>query len=71
MSLHGPLSFPLILVIVKYLVGIDDALDLFAEHALGGILGLLANGLFADDEIIALDGVNTAVPGKFATTNRI
>jgi Amt family ammonium transporter len=45
------------------LVGIDDALDLFAEHALGGILGLLANGLFADNVIIGLDNVNTAVPG--------
>jgi Amt family ammonium transporter len=52
---------------VKYLIGIDDALDLFAEHAMGGILGLLANGLFADNAIIALDDVNTAVPGKSNT----
>ncbi|QRV89574.1 ammonium transporter [Ceratobasidium sp. AG-Ba] len=54
---------------IKYLVGIDDALDLFAEHAVGGILGLLANGLFADDVIIALDGVNTAVPGGWIRHN--
>ncbi|CAE6494073.1 unnamed protein product, partial [Rhizoctonia solani] len=49
---------------LKYLIGIDDALDLFAEHAIGGILGLLANGLFADSALIALDGVNTAVPSS-------
>ncbi|KAJ7071485.1 ammonium transporter [Mycena amicta] len=48
---------------LKFLVKIDDALDLFAEHAVGGIVGLLCNGLFASKEIIALDGVNTAVPG--------
>ncbi|KAG9120159.1 hypothetical protein FRC07_004457 [Ceratobasidium sp. 392] len=54
---------------VKYLIGIDDALDLFAEHAIGGILGLLANGLFADNEVIALDGINTAVPGGWIRHN--
>ncbi|KAF8754216.1 Ammonium transporter [Rhizoctonia solani] len=53
----------------KYLIGIDDALDLFAEHAIGGILGLLANGLFADTALIALDGVNTAVPGGWIEHN--
>ncbi|KAG8748091.1 hypothetical protein FRC10_008824 [Ceratobasidium sp. 414] len=56
-------------VLVKYLIGIDDALDLFAEHAVGGILGLLANGLFADGEIIALDGVNIGVPGGWIRHN--
>ncbi|KAG8695550.1 hypothetical protein FRC08_007712 [Ceratobasidium sp. 394] len=54
---------------IKYLIGIDDALDLFAEHAVGGILGLLANGLFGDNVIIALDGVNTAVPGGWIRHN--
>ncbi|KAL5635100.1 hypothetical protein ACGC1H_002959 [Rhizoctonia solani] len=54
---------------IKYLIGIDDALDLFAEHAVGGILGLLANGLFADTDLIALDGVNTAVPGGWIKHN--
>ncbi|KAF8604687.1 ammonium transporter [Ceratobasidium sp. AG-I] len=53
---------------IKYLVGIDDALDLFAEHAIGGMLGLLANGLFADSEIIALDGINAA-PGGWIRHN--
>ncbi|KAF4572577.1 hypothetical protein EYR36_007085 [Pleurotus pulmonarius] len=54
---------------VKFLVGIDDALDLFAEHAVGGILGLLFNALFADTEIIALDGVNLGVAGGWIDHN--
>ncbi|KAI0651512.1 ammonium transporter [Trametes meyenii] len=48
---------------LKYLLRIDDALDLCAEHAIGGMLGLLFNALFADSAIIALDGVNTAANG--------
>lgn len=47
--------------IVKFLVRIDDALDLFAEHAVGGIIGLLVNAIFARSDIIALDDVNTSV----------
>lgn len=46
---------------VKFLVRIDDALDLFAEHAVGGIIGLLVNAIFARSDIIALDDVNTSV----------
>lgn len=46
---------------VKFLLRIDDALDLFAEHAVGGIIGLLINALFARADVIALDGVNTSV----------
>ncbi|KAJ7456622.1 ammonium transporter, partial [Mycena latifolia] len=54
---------------VKFMVGIDDALDLFAEHAVGGIVGLLGNGLFASTDIISLDGVNTSVPGGWVDHN--
>lgn len=43
--------------------------DLCAEHAIGGIVGLLFNGLFADSELIALDGVNTSVPGGWLNHN--
>ncbi|KAI0063179.1 ammonium transporter [Artomyces pyxidatus] len=53
----------------KFLIGIDDALDLFAEHAVGGIIGLLFNGLFAKSNIIALDGVNTSIPGGWVDHN--
>ncbi|KAI0358991.1 ammonium transporter [Trametes cingulata] len=48
---------------LKYILRIDDALDLCAEHAIGGMVGLLGNALFADSEIIALDGVNTSANG--------
>lgn len=37
--------------------------DLAAEHAIGGIIGLLFNGLFADGKLVALDNVNTNVQG--------
>jgi Amt family ammonium transporter len=43
---------------VKFWVRIDDSLDVFAEHAVGGMLGLLANAFFAATYIIGLDGVN-------------
>lgn len=49
---------------VKFLVGIDDSLDVFAEHAVGGIVGLVFNALFGANYIIGLDGVsNGTLPG--------
>ena len=48
---------------------IDDALELAAEHAMGGIIGLFFNGLFADSELVALDGVNTSLPGGWINHN--
>ena len=44
-------------------------LDLLAEHAIGGIIGLLFNALFADKAIIALDGVNTSANGGWLNRN--
>ncbi|KAK7720055.1 low affinity high capacity ammonium permease [Diaporthe eres] len=46
---------------IKFLVGIDDSLDVFAEHGIGGIVGLVFNALFGAGYIIGLDGVNTGV----------
>ncbi|KAJ7101022.1 ammonium transporter [Mycena crocata] len=54
---------------LKFMVGIDDALDLFAEHAIGGIVGLFCNGLFASTDVIALDGVNTSIAGGWLDRN--
>jgi Amt family ammonium transporter len=48
---------------------VDDALDLFAEHAMGGIVGLLANGLFATTDVIALDGVSSSIQGGWLDHN--
>lgn len=36
---------------------------------MGGIIGLLFNGLFADSSLTALDNVNTAVPGGWIEHN--
>jgi len=54
---------------LKFLVGIDDALDLFAEHAIGGIIGLMLNALFGSTTIIAMDGVNVGIPGGWVDHN--
>lgn len=50
---------------IKFMIGIDDALDVFAEHAIGGMVGLFFNGFFAADYIIGLDGVNMGATGGF------
>ncbi|KAI6095112.1 ammonium transporter, partial [Pisolithus croceorrhizus] len=49
--------------------GIDDAFDIFAAHAVGGIIGLLFNGIFASHSVIALDGVNLNVAGGWVDHN--
>ncbi|KAK7058347.1 low affinity high capacity ammonium permease [Paramarasmius palmivorus] len=54
---------------IKFLLKIDDALDLFAEHAIGGIIGLICNAFFADNAVISLDGVNTSIEGGFLDRN--
>ena len=46
---------------MKYWIRIDDALDIFAEHAVAGMVGLLANAFFSATYIIGLDGVNTGI----------
>lgn len=47
---------------LKYLLHIDDGLDVFAIHAVGGFVGSMCTGLFAADYIAALDGF-TAISG--------
>jgi Amt family ammonium transporter len=32
---------------LKYILGIDDALDIFAVHAVGGLAGNICTGFFA------------------------
>lgn len=43
---------------LKLLVGVDDALDIFAIHAVGGLLGDLLTGIFASQYIADLDGTS-------------
>ncbi|KFY28678.1 hypothetical protein V493_02811 [Pseudogymnoascus sp. VKM F-4281 (FW-2241)] len=44
---------------IKFWIQIDDSMDVFAEHGIAGIIGLLFNALFATPTIVGLDGVNT------------
>ncbi|KAG5646045.1 hypothetical protein DXG03_004468 [Asterophora parasitica] len=55
--------------ILKFLIRVDDALDLFAEHAVGGVVGLLLNAFFASSDIIALDDVSIDQKGGFLDHN--
>ncbi|KAG5339897.1 hypothetical protein C0989_003044 [Termitomyces sp. Mn162] len=54
---------------VKFLIRVDDALDLFAEHAVGGIVGLILTAFFATPTVISLDGVNLSTPGGWVNHN--
>lgn len=42
---------------LKFLLRIDDSLDIFAVHAIGGLVGNILTGFFAADYIAHLDGV--------------
>ncbi|KAH3679103.1 hypothetical protein WICPIJ_008711 [Wickerhamomyces pijperi] len=53
---------------LKYLVGVDDALDILAEHGMAGIVGLFFNALFGAGWVIGMDGV-TEHDGGFITHN--
>jgi len=46
---------------LKFVFGYDDALDIFASHAIGGIVGNLLTGFFAQASVAASDG--TIIPG--------
>ncbi|KAF2231514.1 putative ammonium transporter [Viridothelium virens] len=48
---------------LKYLLNCDDALDIFAVHAVGGLVGNLCTGLFATDHIAHLDGTTHILGG--------
>jgi Amt family ammonium transporter len=47
---------------LKFLLGVDDALDIFAEHAVGGFIGNILTAFFAADYIAHLDGFSE-IPG--------
>ncbi|KAH8075987.1 ammonium transporter [Cristinia sonorae] len=51
---------------LKFLFGYDDCLDIFASHAVGGIIGNVLTALFAQSSVAAFDGIATgdaAIPG--------
>jgi ammonium transporter, Amt family len=50
---------------LKSRLKLDDALDVFAVHGVGGIWGALATGLFADAAIGGTDGLFFGNPNQF------
>ncbi|KLU84059.1 hypothetical protein MAPG_03104 [Magnaporthiopsis poae ATCC 64411] len=55
---------------LKFLLRIDDSLDIFAVHGVGGFVGNLLTGFFAADYIAKLDGVSS-IPGGWLNQNWI
>jgi len=47
---------------LKHIFHFDDALDVFSTHGVGGFVGALLTGLFADSRVTAYDGM-TVIPG--------
>jgi Amt family ammonium transporter len=55
---------------LKFALGYDDTLDIFATHGIGGVAGNLLTGLFAQKSIAGLDGF-TVIPGGWLDQNYI
>ncbi|KAF9652560.1 ammonium transporter [Thelephora ganbajun] len=53
---------------LKFALGYDDTLDIFATHSIGGVVGNLLTGLFAQSSIAAYDGF-TKIPGGWLDKN--
>lgn len=47
---------------LKFFAGYDDSLDIFASHAVGGVVGNLLTALFAQASVAGFDGF-TVIPG--------
>lgn len=54
---------------VKNLIGIDDGLDVWALHGVGGSIGSVLTGIFAADYVAALDG--TEIDGGWINHNYV
>ena len=48
-------------------LGYDDSLDVFAVHGMGGIVGAILTGVFADEAIGGTAGLLQGNPGQVAT----
>lgn len=53
---------------LKFIFKFDDTLDIFASHAIGGIVGNILTGLFAQASIAGADGI-TMIPGGWLDHN--
>jgi Amt family ammonium transporter len=64
----GALAAPISYYAIKFIKGrnlIDESLDVFACHGLGGLWGALATGLFAASSVGGVDGLFYGNPGQF------
>ena len=48
---------------LKFLMHVDDALDIFAVHGVGGLVGNILTAFFARSDIARLDGVQAIAGG--------
>lgn len=55
---------------LKFVLGFDDTLDIFASHAIGGVVGNLLTGLFAQASVAGFDGI-AEIPGGWLDHNYI
>ena len=55
---------------LKFLLSYDDCLDIFASHAIGGIVGNVLTGLFAQASVAGFDGI-TVINGGWLDHNYI
>jgi Amt family ammonium transporter len=53
---------------LKFIFKYDDTLDIFASHAIGGIVGNVLTGLFAQASVAGADGI-TMIPGGWLDHN--
>ncbi|KZS86990.1 ammonium transporter, partial [Sistotremastrum niveocremeum HHB9708] len=53
---------------LKFKFGYDDTLDIYASHAIGGVVGNILTGLFAQASIAGSDGI-TVIPGGWLDHN--
>ncbi|KAG8979939.1 hypothetical protein FRC05_007382 [Tulasnella sp. 425] len=47
---------------LKFILHYDDCLDIFAAHAIGGLVGNICTAFFAQSSVAAFDGI-TVIPG--------
>ncbi|CAG8472142.1 10235_t:CDS:2 [Acaulospora colombiana] len=52
---------------LKHIFDYDDALDVFAVHGMGGLVGNILTGIFAQQSIVAADG--SSIPGGWIDGN--
>ncbi|KAH9896721.1 ammonium transporter [Cubamyces lactineus] len=48
---------------LKFIFGYDDCLDIFASHAIGGVIGNVLTGLFAQASVAGFDGGLAPIDG--------